>query len=42
MDEFKALKEQVTQLTFENEELRRFKAAVEAKAAADTQSATDT
>ena len=41
IDELKALKEQVAQLTLENEELRRFKAAVEAKEAADTQSATD-
>jgi cation transport regulator ChaC len=36
IDELKTLKEQVAQLTLENEELRRFKAAVEAKAAADT------
>lgn len=49
IDELKALREQVAQLTRENEELRRFKAAVvaaveaaEAKAAVDTQSATDT
>ena len=48
-DELKTLREQVAQLTRENEELRRFKAAVEAaveaaeaKAAVDTQSATDT